>query len=426
MMSRTRRLLAGFLVVVGVSSGLVGSAAQSTPAVPVVSLSAVLLDQAGEPLPDTSLAMGGEVRRNEAITDVVRIATATTDHEGRFTISGDPSALPTDARGAVALELDTIDAPAEHAFTYGFSALPPTSGEPNWTIELLPPAPVFQVGTGLVEATAVEGGAQLSAADEYAEAESGGTGLSAPAGETRTTEEDGQVAEEPLPRGMAVDGYGGTSCPTGHKGPIGWRTRPRIKYNHVPTKYVRTRNRARFRWRISRSHETTLEFAVNVAGRKYAGGALKSSWNENSITWTPTVSNFQKRIFKIKWAYQKQRKFCHSDLGDGGIWMLDWWRWMPKRPEAGNSSPKTNVVFQCAGTGPRYSDWIQHEVSVARNTSVMYRNWFTILGVTLDGRQLDRSDQVFTVIPDAGRKAHVCGDNDTPAYASLVKELPYN
>lgn len=421
MMSRTRRRLAGLLVVVGVSSGLVGSAAQSTPAVPVVTLSAVLLDQAGEPLPDTSLALGGEVRRNEAITDVVRIATATTDHEGRFTISGDPSALPSEARGAVALELDTIDAPAEHAFTYGFSALPPTPGETNWTIELLPRAPVFQVGTGLVESSA-----QLLAADEYETAASGGSGLSAPAGETSTTEETEQVADEPLPRGMRVDGYGGTSCPTGHKGPIGWRTRPRLKFNHVPTKYIRTRNRATFNWKISRSNETTLEYAVNVAGSKYGAGAMKSSWNENSITWTPTVGNFQRRIFKIKWAYQKQRKFCHSDLGDGGIWMLDWWRWMPKRPEAGHSIPRTSTVVRCGGVGPRYSDWIPHKVEIARNSSVKYHNYFTILGAQLDAQQLDRSEQVLTVIPNTGRKAHICGDTDTPAYANLVKELPYN
>lgn len=417
MQMRARPHLAGLgtILLVATSGMTMGPPASSTPPTPSVTVSSVLLGRDGTPLPNTTIALSGLVPRSEEFTELVRIGQTVTDTQGRFAVSGNPSGLPTTDSGAVALELEVLD--DSNAFSYGVMALPPLPSRANWRVQLpAAQAAALQIGRGLVEDYQNSTTTSLAAATSNT--------LVAPAGEHgESTEEIGPI-DDSRPLIWIVDGQGGTSCPSGYS-VIGWHAQQTYRYNYVPTKFFRTRSRSSLTWKIARSNETYLEVAFNIDGDKYGGGFNWQSKNNEGITYTPTAGNNEQKIFKVKWRYQRERKFCHSSLGDGHVWLLDAWRWVADRPESGNRFPDTTASVECGGTGPGYVDWISEPVSVSKSTSAGYNGFFTIIGVRLGTTQLDRDEQVFTVKPTGSLDAKICGSDDTPAYATFIKEMTY-
>lgn len=220
-----------------------------------------------------------------------------------------------------------------------------------------------------------------------------------------------------------VAAAGVDSCPWSPAS-YGWAALDKYKYPYVPTKYIKTKGKSKQRWTISRSHETTMQLQMSVSGTKYAGGLQGSMKQESTLTMKPKVGNKQQRIVKLKWRYQRFRRYCMPASGTF-IAYLNTWKWVPKNPTGGNVKPRTKQTFSCGGNGPKYNDLFGSETSIARSSEQTYRNFFSIGGVELDSFQKDKDEQVFTVIPNKRRPAKLCGNNGAPLYANLVKERSY-
>lgn len=420
-------------------------AAESASVSPVsneqITISSVLLDRSGGPLGNTALILSGLVRRDERNTESLLLGRAVTDSAGQFTITADPSGVPL-VHGAVPLELSVVDAPDAYAFVYDFRAFPPVAGSSAWRPELPDVQPAkaesrgaavaFQVAKGLVaRPNTLSSGPTAAEVVEPPPEET----LSVPDSESAV--ENGASTEESWEEPVSPDGApggdgsvlvtsGGTQCPGGYI-PFGWYSGQSFsrsyKYNYVPTKYFKTTSRASFTWKIGRSNETSFQIAMKIGSSSSAGG-FASSYVDSSLSYLPTVGNNAQKIFKIKWRYVYERRYCKM-IDTGNIHWLDVYRWMPDRPEAGNLLLDTSSTFSCGGTGPAYVDTITVETSVAKNSTVRYGGFFTIAGVTLDSKQSDSDSQTFTIKPDSGARAKICGSNTTPAYARLVKEMTY-
>lgn len=172
-----------------------------------------------------------------------------------------------------------------------------------------------------------------------------------------------------------------------------------------------------------RTHETNLGISMDIDGKKYSGGLTGALDNKNSITAVASIGNNRRVMVKFKWRYMRQRRVCMHNSMTLAYNTHDY-RWVPKDKYGGNRIDDTTADFSCSGTGPVYNDWFGLRTTVTRESAVTYNGFFKVNGVTLNARQLDRDAQKYTVAPDSGVNAKVCGNNDGPLYADLAKEVP--
>lgn len=205
-----------------------------------------------------------------------------------------------------------------------------------------------------------------------------------------------------------------------------WFATGKFRYPYVPTKYIHTGSRGKFSWDLGQSNQTAMEVSMEIAGKAGKGGLMYSISNSSSTNWQYSAPASSNQVFRIKWKQQKFQKACRDTVPGSSPWhKIDVYRWTPDEPLIGNKATDVEDTFKCAGTGPAYSDWIASKVSVATSSSVNLRGFFSVAGVTLNANQTDASEQVFTIEPRGNRDVRVCGYDDTPKYAKLVKEMTY-
>jgi hypothetical protein len=223
-----------------------------------------------------------------------------------------------------------------------------------------------------------------------------------------------------FPRGVSA-----TSCASPYT--MMWEQTGEFRYRYVPTKYVRTLGHSSFRWTYQRSHETSLGIAFNANGSKYVGGLSGARAQSSGLTFKPQFGNNVRQVWKIEYKYQMWHAYCYySEIEQptSSSYYLNLYKWAPDSLPGGSRRDDTVSTFNCGGTGPNYVSWVGGETSVATSSVVNYNNWFSIIGVNLDARSSDGNYEEFTVIPDPGDNAKLCGDNTVPLHANLVKQIP--
>lgn len=402
-------------------------------------VSGYLLDADGEPLSEGTLTLNvleplaedGDVVASRVADSVV------TAGDGYFDLSTDVSGAVRDWAGRVQLELVYQSAPGEPGLVYDFPASPPFEPGTPWTIEVpgsvhvSPEAGtlngfdlVFMLGNGALTAE------QLLDPDLVADTVIGllpeltmstatDDSITVPNGESDAEESEGLDIDEPAVR---LPTASSTSCPSPYT--MFWDAKDVFRYNYVPTKWFRTRDNSRQQWVYERSHESTFGLAFDADGSKYQGGMAGSRYEKTGLSFKPEVGNNAHQFFKVRTKYQKWRAYCYySEIEQpytDSYW-LDLWKWAPRELTGGNKKVDTSSSITC-GDGPEYVDSFGAETTISRESSASYNNSFTIIGVRLDSRTLDRSYQSFTVYPDAGVNAKYCGSNKAPMYANFAKE----
>ncbi len=439
----------------------VTAAPQAAPDTATIAISGTLLDA------DGAAVRAGQVSLSALVTEgrwttAVPVADDVTSGTGRFDLVTDRASLPAGAvRGkAASLELTYTAAPGEKGLVYEVTAT--RSGSTgSWQLELPGDAVTrtnsaaatgfdlsFQVGTGLVTSGSTVGRhahTLAAAATRTGPVDAGsvdvGAVLKAPKGARPRMRERTRVvdARPPVPKGVrlvpasantrAATTTGGpnqssaTSCPPDMPA-SGWTGLQVFKWNYAPAKLMITKNRGNLGFVIGRSHETKLQVTMDVGGDKYAGGFTGAIDNKSEMTAEPTVGKGQKKLWKLKWRYQKFQKWC---MPASGTWIqfLDVYKWRPKNPTGGNRKDSTTLGVKCGGKGPKYNDFFGAKTTISKDTTVTFNGFFTIALVRLDARQQDKSQQRFWIKPAGSANVKACGNNDAPLFADLAREVKY-
>jgi len=458
------------LITATLSTPAITSAANSAES-DQLNLSATLVGMDGLPVADTTVRLDNLVAGPGGSETGVPLAVTVTDGDGVFSFAADASQLERDATGSYILEIETLGASRADGFVFDFQAIPPAAPGGPWTPEMpsVAAAPgnvgsaqrsrvrralarsvttagtslVFQAHRGLVAAgdrTSVAGAKTRNGVAPSITGPGDGTGSSdpsmgAPSGEdgSTTQTEDGTGAET-LPSGyswadpntlQAVSDpskaqSSATSCrPTES---TWWNPIDKHRYNYVPTKWGKTQGKATLAWSISRTQQTQLSIALNVAGDWSKQGLTGSLEQDSNVTWAPTMAHDSRQLFDMKWEYNKEQKMCQPAVQEQLSYGLDVYRWVPDRPTGGNLKVDTAAIKACGGSGPAYHDPFSAPTSLTTSTTVTYSGFFEIGYAKLDVQQATGSSQTFSINPDSGKTAHACGNDDSPLYAHFAKE----
>lgn len=399
-------------------------------------ISGFLLSEDGTPLTSGTLTLALLDETNPDWVTSTVLDTAVSDRGGHFELVAESAELPA-TTDPVPLELSYDNAPGETGLIYDFRAIPAESGG-LWQLELptegrriANPTTIsgydvlFGLGAGLLDVAPAASGLGLGDAPIMTTTSSE---LEAGIGEDGATDEETQIGSEepPTPAGYitvpTVAALGG-SCPAGYPS-TGWTSLDSYKWNYAPVRHMHTRDKSSQGYTLGRSNESSLSIAMDVDGKKYKGGLSGSYDQRSDLTMEPWVGNGRNVMFKMKWRYVKQRKWCMPSSGTWIYW-TNAYRWVPKNATGGNKIVDVSAGIQCGGTGPAYNDFFGAKTTVSRESTATYKGYFTINNVKLDLKQLDRDTQKFWIDPDDGVNAKACGSNDAPMYASLVREVLY-
>jgi hypothetical protein len=193
------------------------------------------------------------------------------------------------------------------------------------------------------------------------------------------------------------------------------------KWVTVEQVLTKARSRTRFDWR--ETHNTAMEMTANTG----AGGALatigltKSNQNTNGITFTSgagtnTTPNFLN--FQAEWTYRAQNLYC-INYANGSHYYAGVYRWVPYQFTGGNRAVKpSGNTFAC---NPNYAATSGYEIYVSRKTTQTYTYGVGWSGLNARSQQTNGDEQRLTYRPVSGPFG-LCGSNQVPARASLVRE----
>jgi len=405
-----------------------GSSASATAGDEPVILTGKVLDTASRPV--ANVLVTARVERDTATGTIgTKVAEATSDATGAFTLAGDLSApASSNPDGSVRLEITTITPEAaEHRL---INVFPPTATAP-WTwaepdLTVVSGAPVVEdlmraPLTGVIlkfasgEPVSLNASSQITSPSAIAESD-----LSA---EDQADLEADKLAKQTGTSTAVEAGYAAVAKECSDLNSRTWDNTTETKSRWTPLHYswIRTKFMHEFAW--DNSSQSTFQVAYAGVGKNYAGGLSYSMQSSNSAGWSDIRGDAgakdKRETWKLEWEYVKQREHCF-DLGYGGYTGKT--RWVPKRRLSGSDLVPDANVLPCTGTNDAY---LETSLWVARSTSSTFGGYFQIAGVSLSASQTRSSSHKATYILRPERNhGWLCGNDEDPIYAHFVFEVP--
>lgn len=394
-----------------VSTSLMTLPAVMLPAAsnPPGSVTGTLLDASGKPAAGATVELSAvppAIGNPDAPIVPLTFAEATTDSDGSFVLDGIPPGLAGLRHGTGAVELMITGSVGDHAVYHSLLAAPPTDNDGPWTAE--------GQDTGLAPVTLQIGAGALEASDIAAAIQAGEPVEPAPVGDEETP------TESDLIPGAALTAAAGSKCRSGYF--VYLVPQDVYQRRFPPIQRLRTRAHSVQRYEFETTGRTQLEVAWTGDGGNYAGGFTYSRESQQSLGYRWTQKNRLKQVLRPEWEYRRYRVKCIES--DGGYnpdsYLTNTYQWRANRLTTGGRLTDSEASWTCAaGKTVR----MPVETWVAKSSTVVWDNWFSVATVKLNSRQTNTSSHKLTVIPDSGeRSPRICGDSGYPDESNRIKE----
>lgn len=133
----------------------------------------------------------------------------------------------------------------------------------------------------------------------------------------------------------------------------------------------------------------------------------------------PRWRNNEAKMVKAEWRYRRYRAWCLGGPPPSDPPRpLNIWKWKPYEATGFTKKLDHYPSFKCKRKGT-----VASEVVLKKHASVLWRGWFSIIGVGLDNSQTQTRSTSLRIIPDSGKTAIYCSSRISLQKSPLVREV---
>ena len=407
-------------------------------------VSGTVVDGSGDPVGGAQVVANieNDVTTPEEKTELLEVASGTTNANGGFTLTGGLSVPATydEDDGSVRVELTIMD--TDVARFYTINAVPPAEAGGNWTwstmadtavidhpveVEALVGQPVtdlafkLDVDKGVANGSA-SSGVYTAIPGEVGSGDAVDDGSEyAPAMEFDPDDPAGSDATDPSGTPSAEMGVATDLQYVCNPSEAYWAPMNIYKTRLDPVVWSAIADDAKDKFFWNTSTRTQFQSAIAGAGKNFAGGLMKTVDKVNGAGFVKTFDGpYIKQFFGMQWKYRKQRLMCYNA---GNPIDTKRRRWIAHHWTLGSAPIASSWDFTCQSS--HKSVVSSDSVYVSKSKTVRFNQFIEIAGVRIDTTQGYNtfSEKHQYIAKNGSSSFTLCGRGADPGVAPIVKEV---